>query len=157
MTNADSTLNIVGPRNQFPKVTLIEPTTSGYVLLALEIDHRPPIGFFIQSAAKKQVLSALKDFAKQLNRNDDVLDATVFKAILIPPGRGAFLKERPDVDIARFDVVMLVELKDIQTAYHFADSDEWTQTVRAATASASSAASCAVASRSPAPSRSGRP
>ena len=46
-------LRVVGPKNQFPKVTLIDPTSSGYLLLALEIDRRPPIGFFIESQKKK--------------------------------------------------------------------------------------------------------
>ena len=31
-------LQIVGPKNTFPKVALVDPTNSGYLLFALEID-----------------------------------------------------------------------------------------------------------------------
>jgi hypothetical protein len=48
------TFQIVGPKNTFPKVTLVDPSNSGYLLLALEIDRRPPIGFFIESQLKKK-------------------------------------------------------------------------------------------------------
>ena len=51
---AESTLQIVGPKNTFPKVALVDPTNSGYLLFALEIDRRPPIGFFIESQHKKK-------------------------------------------------------------------------------------------------------
>mgnify|MGYP001574312911 FL=1 len=47
------TFQIVGPKNTFPKVNLVDPTNSGYLLFALEIDRRPPIGFFIESQNKK--------------------------------------------------------------------------------------------------------
>ena len=50
----ENTFQIVGPINTFPKVTLVDPTNSGYLLFALEIDHRPPIGFFIESQNKKK-------------------------------------------------------------------------------------------------------
>jgi hypothetical protein len=43
-------LQLVGPRDQFPKVTLVEPTQTGYLLLGLVVDRRPPIGFFVQSS-----------------------------------------------------------------------------------------------------------
>ena len=50
----ENTFQIVGPKNKFPKVTLVDPTNSGYLLFALEIDRRPPIGFFIESQLKKK-------------------------------------------------------------------------------------------------------
>ena len=50
----ENTFQIVGPKNIFPKVTLADPTNSGYLLFALEIDCRPPIGFFIESQLKKK-------------------------------------------------------------------------------------------------------
>ena len=51
---AGDTFQIVGPKNTFPKVALVDPTNSGYLLFALEIDRRPPIGFFIESQQKKK-------------------------------------------------------------------------------------------------------
>ena len=49
MTTQGETLQIVGPKNTFPVVSLIEPTQFGYLMLAIEVDHRPPIGFFVES------------------------------------------------------------------------------------------------------------
>lgn len=125
MNEPENTLRIVGPKNQFPEVSLMAPTQSGYLLLAAEVDHRPPIGFFIQSRHKTRLIQSFKTLAQTLRGNDDVLDASVFKALIIPPGRGAFLKERPDVEIARFDVVMLVEFKSLETAGRYSDTPEW--------------------------------
>ncbi len=125
MTERDKPLQIVGPKNKFPEVSLMEPVQSGYLLLAMEIDHRPPIGFFVESGRKKRLLSTLKTLARNWAANDDVLDATVFKALIIPPGRGTFLKKRPNVKIARFDVVMLVEFKTVQAAKDFQNTPEW--------------------------------
>jgi len=53
---AGGTFQIVGPKNTFPKVALVDPANSGYLLFALEIDRRPPIGFFIESQQKKQLI-----------------------------------------------------------------------------------------------------
>ena len=99
----ENTFQIVGPKNIFPKVTLVDPTNSSYLLFALEIDRRPPIGFFIESQLKKKILSKLKNDVVNLRNNSKVIDATVFKAMIIPPGRGAFLKKRPSIEIAKFD------------------------------------------------------
>lgn len=125
MTTQGETLQIVGPKNTFPAVSLIEPTQSGYLMLAIEVDHRPPIGFFVESGRKKKLLAQLKTFTMALAQSDDVLDANVFKASIIPPGRGAFLKKRPDVKIAKFDVVLLIEFKTVDAAKNYQYTPEW--------------------------------
>ena len=129
MTTQGETLQIVGPKNTFPSVSLIAPTQSGYLLLAVEVDHRPLIGFFVESRCKKKLLAQLKNFTTALAESDDVLDASVFKAIIVPPGRGAFLKKRPDVKIAKFDVVMLIEFKTVDAARHYQYTPEWVSLV----------------------------
>ena len=129
MTTQGETLQIVGPKNTFPAVSLIAPTQSGYLLLAVEVDHRPPIGFFVESRCKKKLLAQLKNFTTALAESDDVLDASVFKAIIVPPGRGAFLKKHPDVKIAKFDVVMLIEFKTVDAARHYQYTPEWVSLV----------------------------
>jgi hypothetical protein len=121
----ENTFQIVGPKNAFPKVTLVDPSNSGYLLLALEIDRRPPIGFFIESQIKKKILSKLKSDVVNLRNNSKVIDATVFKAMIIPPGRGAFLKKRPSIEIAKFDVVMLIEFDTHESVKEFQKSLEW--------------------------------
>lgn len=125
MKDQGETLQIVGPKNKFPEVSLIEPAHSGYLLLAIEVDNRTPIGFFIESKAKKKLLDRLKTLAQTLGAADDVLDATVFKAQIIPPGRGAFLYKRPEVKIAKFDVVLLVEFVTVDAAKKYQKTPEW--------------------------------
>ena len=97
MTTQGETLQIVGPKNTFPAVSLIEPTQFGYLMLAIEVDYRPPIGFFVESGCKIKLLAQLKSFTTALAESDDVLDASVFKTIIVPSpaGRGAFLKKTP--------------------------------------------------------------
>jgi len=50
----------------------------------------------------------------------------VFKTLLAPPGRGDYLKQRPNVPIARYDLVMLVELTTAAAAQKLRDSPDWT-------------------------------
>lgn len=124
---SDPKLNIVGPAGVFPKVDLIEPPSSGYVLLALEIDRRLPFAYGIESRRKKGAIASLKDAAVRIAERDDVIEATVFKTLIAPPGRGKFLKQRPDVKIARFDVVLLVELTGPAEAGEFKQSATFTE------------------------------
>ena len=48
------TFQVVGSKNIFSKFTLVDPLNSGCLLFALEIDHCPLIGFFIESQIKKK-------------------------------------------------------------------------------------------------------
>ena len=111
-----SALKIVGPAHRFPKVKLIEPTHSGYLLLALEIDHRVPFTYFVESARKRRAIEQMRTLARELQSRTEINEATIFKALLIPPGRGEFLKKRPHVRMARFDLVLLVETKALEIA-----------------------------------------
>jgi hypothetical protein len=118
-------LNIVDPSNLFRSVALIEPTNSGYLLLALEIDRRPPFAYFLESTRKRCALGQLGALARQLRLRSDVIEATVFKALLIPPGRGEYLKKRLQVKVARFDLVLLVEFRSLEEARTYAHSEVW--------------------------------
>lgn len=105
----ESTLVTLPESGAFPKVRLTEPTPHGFVVASFEIDRRPPFGYFIESAAKRKAIATLKAAAAALLTSGEAVEAAVFKALLRPPGRGAFLRSRPDVPVARFDVVLLVE------------------------------------------------
>jgi len=48
--------------------------------------------------------------------------------MIIPPGRGAFLKKRPGIEIAKFDVVMLVEFDTHESVKKFQRSLQWQNT-----------------------------
>jgi len=64
-------LKIVGPTGRFPKVTLVDPTTSSYLIFALEIDHRLPVTYFRESHAKKAAIVLVKAAARRLDSNPD--------------------------------------------------------------------------------------
>ena len=118
----DAGLVTLPQSGQFPKVKLIQPTGHGYVIAAFEIDHRPPIGFAFESRAKREAIAALKRLAAELRDEAGVIEATVFKTLLQPPGRGALLAARPQVPVARFDLVLLVETASVAEAEALAAS-----------------------------------
>lgn len=118
-------ITIVGPTDVFPKVTLVPPLTSVFLIVALEIDHRLPIAYFWESHRKKAAIRALKGAAKSLSATSGVLDATVFKTWFAPPGRGEYLKQRPEVVIARYDLVLLLELENADAATAVRASEDW--------------------------------
>ena len=89
------TLHLFGPKDRLALATLMEPANSGYLLSALEIDRRPPVGFIFESQQKRGIPSRLRIIANGLKNENTVLDATAFKAIMIPPGQGALLRRRP--------------------------------------------------------------
>lgn len=120
-------LRIVGPQGKFPKVELVEPVNSGYLLLALEVDRRPPFGYRLESAEKRHLIASLKDFAAAIASGADIREATVFKTLLRPPGRGALLKKRPQVPVARYDVVLLVEFDSADHTSAFRRTARWTE------------------------------
>jgi hypothetical protein len=102
-------LTVVNASERFPKVpTLVVPTTSGYILNAAQVDRRAP--FLPNSREKRRLISSCKPWCRELEGDPNVVSAVVFDAILIPPGRGEFIKELPGkVHIARFDLVILIE------------------------------------------------
>ena len=105
-------LDLVNQHLKFQKVSLVEPSESYYLHIAAEIDH-PIFPFFLTVSSKKRMLiGRAKEWCRQLERKDNFINATVFTASLIPPGRGKFIEERKDkVHIARFDFVILIEAK----------------------------------------------
>lgn len=105
---AESELVRLPQSGTFPRVRLEEPDARGYVLLAGEIDRRLPFAYFIESRAKKRLIADLKRLLDRLRTDERVEDAALFKAALIPPGRGAYLRSRPDAHVARFDVALIV-------------------------------------------------
>ena len=110
----ETKLKIAHADEAYEKVSLIEPTDFGYIHIAAEVDRRLP--FLPASRSKHALLSDCKRLCQALERREDVRSATVFKALLIPPGRGEFLKQRPNVHIARFDVAILIETPTVADA-----------------------------------------
>ena len=122
---ASQDLVLLDGAGQFPQVRLQPVTGAGYLVLALEIDHRPPFLFGLASAAKRRATGLLRAFAARQP------DAQVFTALLIPPGRGAYLRQRPQISPARFDLVLLVETATPEAAQTLQASADWQALVKA--------------------------
>lgn len=101
-------LTIVNPHPKYPRVGLIEPPPTGYLLLAAVVE--PALGrtpFPRRSARKAALLSELKAQAASLERLEAVTKATVYRAALVPPVNPD--AQRMGARPARYDVVVLVE------------------------------------------------
>lgn len=120
-----SDLRVVGPSHRFSKVALIKASPCGYLLLAAEVDRRPPFAYRFQSTAKRDLLECLKDFETTAHTMSGLLDSVVLKATLIPPTSGKFLRSRPGVPIARYDVAMVMEFDSPDRARTFASTEAW--------------------------------
>lgn len=107
ISSNNSNLTIAYPSDKYSTVTLIEPTTSGYIHIAAEVDSRHPM--LPASRKKRALLKTCKQMCKRLAKREDVESAVVFKALIIPPGQGEYLKQRPEVHVAKFDVSILIE------------------------------------------------
>lgn len=103
-------LEIVNPHLRFSPVTLIDPSPSCFIHLAAEIDARP--AFLPDSRRKRRLISRCKAGVRRLCSIPGVLEGAVFNAILVPPGRGEFLKRRPGHRAARYDLAILIECRD---------------------------------------------
>jgi len=106
---SDSQLRVLPSEQSFPDVRLIEPSTSGFALLAAEVDRRPPM--LGSSLRSRQLLAECKELSEKLRRRSDVYDVAVFRAVVVPLVGGApyLQRRREPVHRARFDVAILVE------------------------------------------------
>lgn len=69
VSDAESTLRTLRFQQQFPRVRLIEPTTSGFILLAAEVDERLPV--FGASSGKRQLIDDCKRLCNALQQLDN--------------------------------------------------------------------------------------
>jgi len=108
-------LTIANKSIQFPVVSLINVSSSVFIHIAAEIDLRPV--FFPNSRKKNQLIRRCKELCKQLQDVSGIINARLFEAILIPPGKGEFIKRRKEqVHIARFDLAILIECESFEFA-----------------------------------------
>ena len=87
------------------KAKMLPPNHRGYILLAAEVDRVKPFGR--PSPAKRQILADAKTRLGHLAQRAEVLDATLFRAVLIAPGEGIELIQARagKVHHARYDLV----------------------------------------------------
>jgi hypothetical protein len=120
----EETLVRLPEMGNFSKAHLISPLTNGYVLLAAVVDRRTFFGFFLESTQKRRLIRALAPLVKSI-AGGGIEEATLLKAFLVPPGRGAYLKRRPDAKIAYFDLAILVRTKSVETAGRLLESENF--------------------------------
>ncbi|WP_234815450.1 hypothetical protein [Mycolicibacterium duvalii] len=91
---------------------LTAPTARGYLVLAAETGAwAGPLP--VPSGRRRRLTRQLGALCEQLRRNEDVTEVTAFRAALRPPGEGTALLHRAGVRPARYDVVVLVETRNV--------------------------------------------
>ncbi|MEQ8332593.1 hypothetical protein [Nisaea sp.] len=107
---------------------MIQPPNSfGYIHLAAEVERPHPLKR--NSAEKKALLASLKTAAAALRAAEPerVQRVDLFDAFVIPPGskegRELIARSGYDVHLAAFDIVVLVECSDVDTARSVRDSE----------------------------------
>lgn len=111
--NNNQNFSVVNPHLKFRKVSLAKASDHHFILLAAEIDYPLLPIYLTESSKKKRLLQYCKEACLALEQLTGIEKAVVFKARLISPGRGELLKKRKEqVHIAKFDLVILVELSD---------------------------------------------
>jgi hypothetical protein len=88
------------PDLNHPRAKFAEPLPYGYVYVGMTVDPPGRAPFVRRSAKRDEALEKLKIVAGQLEALDEVVRATVYQAVLIPPIEGA----------PRFDMTVLVEI-----------------------------------------------
>jgi hypothetical protein len=120
------TMNVVNPDQHFRKVSLVEPTGHFYLQIAAEVDQSILPVFFTTSDKKKRLLKLCKQFCEAIEPTKEIVSAVVFKARIIPPGRGKFVDHLENkVHIARFDVAILIESTTLEGLEGIRNSGEF--------------------------------
>jgi hypothetical protein len=119
------------------KARMLPPDDCGYLLLAAEVD--PRARFQRHRPAKRQLLAHAKAWSLALAKRADVVEATVFRAVLVAPGEGTkLLKARAGrVHHARYDVVILLRTTSVQAAQALRNDPDYTALAQAVAETAS--------------------
>lgn len=122
----NNNLRIVNENLKFKKVSLVDPSKNFYLHIAAEIDFSPFPFFLTTSMKKKSIISQSKEWCGQLETEEGVISAVVFRATLIPPGKGKFLKERIDtVQLAKYDFAILIEVSSVDKIMGIINSNSY--------------------------------
>ena len=103
---------IVHPSPRYAPAALLEPSTSGYLHFAAEVNPpQRPGPLLYRGREKRELLARLGELARRLEREAAVEKATVLEAVAIPPlSRFPYVREHAgEIRLPRFDVALLVE------------------------------------------------
>jgi hypothetical protein len=82
----DDGLKVLSSAGTFPRVRLVDPIDSGFILLAAEVDRpRGPLSL-LASRKKRRLIEDCKQLCVRIRQQPDIRDASVFRALLAPPG-----------------------------------------------------------------------
>jgi hypothetical protein len=94
------------------------PSDSGYLVLAAEVDWRGLVRR--DRRHKKQLIALTRDWCTHLAMRPDVVEANVFRAVLVAP------RARADtVHHARYDVVVLIRTANVAAARRLREDYEY--------------------------------
>jgi hypothetical protein len=110
------------PNPKYGKAALLEPAPYGYIYVGATIDPPSRLPFVRQSTRRDEVLARLKTLAGRLEARGDVVKATVYRAVLIPPIPGG----------PRFDAVVLIETTTPETIAGVRSSEPYKELIEAA-------------------------
>ena len=109
---------IVNPDPTYPKAELMAPTTLGYLYVAAAV--RPGrLPFVLPNRQRSALLKQLKGLARAVERLDDVVGVSIFRAIVMPPTArtSSYAKQhRSAFHVANYDVLVLVQTTSPATA-----------------------------------------
>lgn len=103
-------LKVVNTHLNYDKVSLVNPSKSKYIHIAAEIDKKPTPFFLTSSSKKKELIAQCENWCRDLKKITGIIEISLFKATIIPPGMGEYVKENRDrIHLAKFDFVILIE------------------------------------------------
>ncbi len=129
-------LRIVNENPTYPPVELVEPTTLGYIHLAVVVQPRQA-SFMPIGREKAQLLATLKHLAQQLEQLDVVEKVTVFHSVAMAPPSSYARQHSDSIHLPRYDIVVLVETTSPETARQVQETAEYTALVDALKSKAS--------------------
>ena len=100
---------------RYPRPEFVPPLPEQFLYVGLSVDppeHAPVVR---ASARRDQVLLRCRALVEELTRTDGIVDATVFRTVLIPPVPG----------VPRFDVVVLVRAATPGAVRHVSSTEVW--------------------------------
>jgi hypothetical protein len=92
-------MTIGDPTPRYGMASFSEPVSNGYIYLGMRVAPPSRSPFVRSSTRRSHALEKCRDLARQLEALTEVVAATVYQAVLIPP-----VKDSP-----RFDVLVLVQ------------------------------------------------
>jgi hypothetical protein len=98
-------LTVDGLSLEYPRATFTEPMPYGYLYVGRRIDPPSRVPFVRKSAKRDNVLNECKSLARELTAHADVVAATVYEAVVIPPVTSS----------PRFDVIVLIQTASPET------------------------------------------